>query len=123
VRAQFTPKTEHNGFKQTVHGGILATVLDEIMVWACAVHTKRFAYCAELTVRFQNPARPGETLVATGELISNRRNKLFEAKGELRQSQGLVVASAAGKYLPIPDRALGDLLTDFVGDASAFVPR
>lgn len=122
VRAQFTPRIEHNGFKQTVHGGLLATLLDEIMVWACAVQTKRFAYCAELTVRFQNPARPGETLMATGELVGNRRNKLFEAKGELRRPQGLVVASATGKYLPIPDSALPDLFADIVGDASAFVP-
>ena len=121
VRARFTPKTEHNGFKQTVHGGVLATLLDEIMVWACAVRTKRFAYCAELTVRFQNPARPGEALTATGELVSNRRNKLFEAKGELRRPEGVVVASATGKYLPIPDTALADLLTDIVGDVSAFV--
>jgi hypothetical protein len=27
-------------------------LLDEIMVWACAVQTKRFAFCAELNVRF-----------------------------------------------------------------------
>ena len=122
VRAQFTPRIEHNGFKQTVHGGILATLLDEIMVWACAVQTKRFAYCAELTVRFQNPARPGETLTAVGELIGNRRNKLFEAKGELRQPQGRIVASATGKYLPVPDSARAELLADVVGDAGAFFP-
>jgi acyl-coenzyme A thioesterase PaaI-like protein len=41
VRARFTPRVEHVGFKQVVHGGIIATVLDEIMVWACAVPTKQ----------------------------------------------------------------------------------
>ena len=32
VHARFVPLPEHIGFKQTVHGGLIATVLDEIMV-------------------------------------------------------------------------------------------
>ena len=43
VRTRFVPRPEHIGFKGVVHGGLLATLLDEIMVWACAVRTKRFA--------------------------------------------------------------------------------
>src|SRR6185503_11109173 len=63
VQARFTPRQEHVGFKQTVHGGLTATVLDEIMVWACAVATKRFAFCAEFTVRFLKPLKPGEEVL------------------------------------------------------------
>jgi len=92
---------EHIGFKQTVHGGIIATVLDEIMVWACAVQTRRFAYCAELNVRFASPLRPGEEVLATAELVSNRRDRIFEARGELRDASDRVLASATGKYLPL----------------------
>jgi len=88
VRARFVPRAEHIGFKQTVHGGIIATVLDEIMVWACAVQTRRFAYCAELNVRFASPLRPGEEVLATAELVSNRRDRIFEARGELRDGLG-----------------------------------
>ncbi|PAW72220.1 MAG: hypothetical protein B9S33_22895, partial [Pedosphaera sp. Tous-C6FEB] len=43
VHTWFTPRAEHIGFKGVTHGGILATVLDEIMVWAVAVSTRRFA--------------------------------------------------------------------------------
>jgi hypothetical protein len=46
VRARFTPRPEHAGFTGVVHGGILATLLDEIMVWACAVGTRRFGFAA-----------------------------------------------------------------------------
>jgi len=77
VQTRFVPRPEHVGFRRTVHGGLTATLLDEIMVWACAVQTKRFAFCAELNVRFLNPVRPGEALVASGELVSNRRGRLF----------------------------------------------
>jgi hypothetical protein len=55
VKTKFTPGEEHIGFQNVTHGGILATVLDEIMVWACAVATRRFAYCAGCPFDFKNP--------------------------------------------------------------------
>jgi acyl-coenzyme A thioesterase PaaI-like protein len=113
VRARFIPRPEHVGFKQTVHVGLVSTVLDEAMVWAIGVQTKRFAYCAELTVRFVLPARPGEELLVVAELTADRRGKLFEAKAELRNQQEAALASATGKYLPIKDDQLTDMLSDF----------
>jgi len=116
VQTRFVPRTEHIGFKQTVHGGLIATLLDEIMVWACAVQTRRFAFCAELKVRFVHPLRPNEEVGAAAQLITNRRNKMFEAKAELRNQTGLVLASAAGKYLPVKEADATEMATDFVDD-------
>lgn len=118
VTARFTPRPEHIGFKQVVHGGIIATLLDEIMVWACLAQTKRFAYCAELTVRFLNPLRPGDETIATAELVTNRRDKIFEAKADLQDRTGKILATATGKYLPIKSLELADMATDLVGDAA-----
>ncbi len=117
VRTRFVPRAEHVGFRHTIHGGLIATLLDEIMVWACAVRTKRFAFCAELRVRYIRPVRPEEALVATGELRQNRRDKLFEAAAELRNHAGVTVATATGKYLPIKQAELKEMARDFVGDA------
>jgi uncharacterized protein (TIGR00369 family) len=122
VQTRFVARLEHVGFRQTVHGGLIATLLDEIMVWACAVQTKRFAFCAELKVRFQNPLRPGEQVLATAELVENRRGKIFEAKGELRSGGGELFASATGKYLPIEEELAVEMAEDFVGDV-AWVTR
>jgi len=118
VRTRFTPRREHIGFKQVVHGGLIATVLDEIMVWACVTQTKRFAYCAEMTVRFQNPLRPGEETLATAELVANRRDRIFEVKSELKHSAGQILATATGKYIPVKAMELADMATDVVGDLS-----
>jgi uncharacterized protein (TIGR00369 family) len=113
---RFTPREEHIGFQQTIHGGILGTVLDEIMVWACAVGTGRFAFCAELTVRFARPARPGEELLVTAELVENRRERIFEAKGEIKKAAGAVIASATGKYVPIKETETPAMLADLIGE-------
>ncbi len=118
VRTRFRPRPEHAGFKGVVHGGIVATVLDEIMVWACAVSTKRFAYCAELNVRYQQPLKPGSEYVVTGELATDRRGRIYEAKASVADETGLVLVDAAGKYLPIKAASLADMVGDIVGDAS-----
>src|SRR5438045_6762443 len=92
VRAQFCPRAQHIGFKETLHGGIIATVLDETMVWACALEAKRFVYCAELTVRYLHPIRPGASLIASSRMVESRRDKLFTASAELAASEQSILA-------------------------------
>ena len=121
VKARFVPRAEHAGFKGTVHGGVLSTLLDEIMVWACAVRTKRFSYCAELTVRFMHPAKPGTEITAVGEMTANRRNRVFEARGELQGPGGEVLTSATGKFMPVARKFLLEMTEDFVGDPAPFL--
>jgi uncharacterized protein (TIGR00369 family) len=115
VRSRFEPRTEHAGFRQTVHGGLIATVLDEAMVWACAVRTKQFGFCAELNVRFVHPLSPGQSVTVMAELSANRRGRIFEAKGELRDSSERVLANATGKYIPLKGVQLSEMARDFVG--------
>ncbi len=119
VRTQLVMQPAHVGFKDTVHGGLISTVLDEVMTWACGVKTKRFAYCAELTVRFHHPARPGVPLVATGELVHDRRGRLFEARADMRDDQNVLLASATGKYMPIADQTAAAMLVDLEGSPGA----
>jgi uncharacterized protein (TIGR00369 family) len=115
VETDFIPGAEHNGFVNVTHGGILATLLDEIMVWACGVETRNFAYCAEMNVRYLSPSRPGESIRARGELVENKRGRLFLARGELLGQAGQTIATSTGKYLPVKDVPFASLLEDFEG--------
>jgi len=114
VQTHFVPGAELVGFKQTMHGGIVGTLLDEVMEWACAVQAKKFAYCAELTVRFLHPVRPGEELIVSGQLVNNRRGRIFEAKSELRDQSRKILATGAGKYLPVRLADTTGMATDLV---------
>jgi acyl-coenzyme A thioesterase PaaI-like protein len=118
VHARFQLRDAHIGFRGIVHGGILTTVMDEIMVWACAVPTRRFAFCAELIARFLNPVKPDDEIVATGELLANRKNRIFDAKATLTNSSGQTFAEATGKYFPIPKNDLAVMMADLIGDTS-----
>jgi uncharacterized protein (TIGR00369 family) len=121
VRAHFAFGADHVGFKETVHGGLIATLLDEIMTWACAVLTRRFAYCAELNVRYLKPVRPHISLVATAELVADRRGRIFESKADLRDPSAVLLATAIGKYLPLKKTHSAGMATDFVGDLGSIL--
>jgi len=117
VEARFTAQPEQNGFVGVMHGGITATLLDEVMVWACAVQQKRFCFSAEMTVRYLGPIHTGMELIVRGEMTENKRDRIFLAEGELLSPDGNKLATATAKYMPIRSIDSAILLGDFEGTA------
>lgn len=118
VTAKFRPCAEHVGFKGVVHGGLTATVLDEIMVWACVVATRKFAFCAELKVRYLRPLAPGEEVVVTSELVEDHKGRILEAKAAMHNAAGKILVQATGKYMPLKEVDASEMVRDFIGDPS-----
>jgi len=94
---EWVPTGDFVGWEEKVHGGILATLLDEVMAWAPASHDS-WAVTAEMNIRFRAPASPGERLVATGH-VTSRRRRIYHVSGEVRGSEGRLVAEAEGRFL------------------------
>src|SRR5208282_3019275 len=57
-----------SGWKSMTHGGLLATLLDEIMAHAC-FGMAQSAVTAEITVRFQKAVETGAQLSARGKVV------------------------------------------------------
>lgn len=102
VTTRFTPGTTHIGFTGVAHGGILATVFDEAMVWAATWSGKRFCLCGELTVRFRRPAIVGTALTFVAK-VESARARLITTTAVATDGAGNVVAEASAKYVPLPD--------------------
>lgn len=126
VQTRFAAKIEHIGFEGVTHGGVIATVLDEAMVWAATWAGKRFCLCGEMTVRFRQRAEVGQALVCSAR-VESARSKLIATAGEATDESGRVVATATGKYVPLSDevnrRFVGTLLDDPATAATAELLR
>jgi uncharacterized protein (TIGR00369 family) len=85
------------GWSDKLHGGIVATLLDEVMAWACSSFDA-WAVTAEMTVRYRAPASPGEELAAVGTVVERRR-RIYQVTGEVRGEDGRLVAEGSGRYL------------------------
>ena len=114
VTVAFTPEAHHIGFEGIIHGGVLATILDEAMVWAATWSGRRFCVCGEMTVRFRHSAPIGQPLTCTAKVESSRR-RLIETSGDVRTADGTLVCTATGKYVPVDearDAAFKETLVD-----------
>ena len=112
VRVEFTPRPQHIGFEGVVHGGVIATVLDEAMVWCATWSGRRFCVCAELTTRFRKEAAVGRKLIVETKIESSR-SRLITTTGEVRDAETAeIVAIGTAKYVPVPhDRNLAFMQT------------
>ncbi len=102
VIAELTGKVEHTGYPGILHGGILATLLDEAMGWAITVQTGRMLQTWELSVRYHRPLPPGARFRVIAEMAEDR-GRYQVSRGRVEDSQGEVYARGEGKYRPIPE--------------------
>lgn len=118
VRVTFTPRPEHIGFEGVVHGGVIATVLDEAMVWCATWTGRRFCVCAELTTRFVKEAAVGRALLVQTKIESNR-SRLIMTSAEVRDAEsGELVATGSAKYIPLPPERNRAFVKTLVDDPS-----
>jgi len=85
------------GWEEKVHGGILATLLDEVMAWAPSSFDS-WAVTAEMKIRYRSPANPGEALAARG-WVTSRRRRIYAVSGEVLGADGRLIAEAEGRFL------------------------
>jgi len=118
------PGPDFVGWEETVHGGLLATLLDEVMAWAPSSFDS-WAVTAEISIRYRSPAAPGERLAAKG-WVTDRRRRIYKVSGEVRGGDGRLIAEASGRFLGATPSAKAQLKARYGLPAdvtTASVPR
>ena len=86
------------GWDGIIHGGILCTILDEVMAWAL-VGEDNWGVTARMAVDFRRPVAVGMAIRAEGWITRSRR-RIVDTAGEILDAEsGLVLASATGVYM------------------------
>ncbi len=97
ARTEWVGEQNFVGWEDKLHGGILATLLDEVMAWAPSSYDS-WAVTAEMHLRYRSPANPGERLTAEARVVSRRR-RIYEVHGEVHGEDGRLVVEADGRFL------------------------
>ena len=115
IRAEYQPKEQHAGYRGVVHGGVIASALDETMFWAVAAATRRLYVSVEMAVRYEKKVEVGSAYQLAARLTGNPK-RLCLATAELRTAEGTVCASATGKFFPLRPGAVPLSHADFCTD-------
>jgi uncharacterized protein (TIGR00369 family) len=107
IRGNFRLGAEYQGGPGFIHGGIIATLLDEVMGKVCRFREVR-AVTAELSIEYLRPVPVDADLVIKGYEVEMKGRNLFLA-GDIRDVSGRVLARGKGRFVIVsPQRAAKD---------------
>ncbi len=98
---EFTPNFHYQGYKNTVHGGIISTILDESMVYAALFQGKEVV-TARLSVRFKSPMLLHKKYRIEAEVINIKR-KIVNTRAKIFDEHQNVIAEGEGIFWTIKD--------------------
>jgi uncharacterized protein (TIGR00369 family) len=103
VVAEYTAGRQFEGYKDVLHGGILSSLLDEVMIRA-VLALDIYCVTSEIKVKFRKMVKTGEKLSLVGRLVEDK-GRILIAQGKITNQHNQVVAEGEGKFF----RAQGEM--------------
>ena len=101
VMTIFKYREEFQSFPQRVHGGLIATMLDELglrALWAKKKSEDIFGVTVSIEIKYRKPVPYDETLIGKGS-VKKETSRCIAACTELFDKNGQLLANAEVKYM------------------------
>lgn len=114
VRATVTVAEHLRGWQKLVHGGVLATIIDETMAWSAIHLFSRFILTKEMTTRYRKPVPVGAALTATGYVARRQDDRNVTMAADIVDGAGDICCSGEGEFVLFTDKQFAkmDLLPE-----------
>ncbi|GCE26963.1 hypothetical protein KDA_24470 [Dictyobacter alpinus] len=122
VVSDFRPREEHQGFPGVIHGGIIATALDEGLNRASVLADKpTWTMTGRLDIRYRRYVPYGPLLRVRASLVS-RRGRMVQASGKLTlaEDESVVLAEAQGTFMALTPELLDTMMQEYPGMRAFF---
>lgn len=96
------------GWEGIAHGGIVCTILDEVMAWSLAA-TDNWGLTARMSVDFKRPVRLGVPIRGEGWMTRHRRRIVDTAARLIDVETGELLATAEAVYVAADEARKRDL--------------
>ena len=98
------PKPQFEGYHGVVHGGILATIMDEIASWVVYVKIKAAGVTSSIDVHFHKPVyMTGGSITVRAKVLRMRRN-LADIKVEIYNQENELCSDAVVTYFTFSEK-------------------
>ena len=116
IRGVFRIAPQFQGGTGFVHGGIVATLLDEVMAKVSGFE-KEYAVTGSLNIEYLKPVPIGEELSVEG-WQTGRHGRVRMRQGEIRSSSGVLLARGTGKFVEVDPEKFRTKVTEGAGQQS-----
>jgi acyl-coenzyme A thioesterase PaaI-like protein len=109
LMAVYNARDEHQSYPGRLHGGICATLMDEVLGRTIVARSggKCWSVTIELTTRFRKPIPTDRPVRVIGRIVSEG-TRIFEGTAETILEDGSVAAESHGRYLKMPWESISD---------------
>ena len=94
----FTPSREHQSYNDRMHGGLIMTLMDEVMGNYLFLKDGIPAYTGKMESRFRHPILIGETVLITCEEV-RRKGHLIVMSAKITKEDGTIAAEATSHMM------------------------
>ncbi len=107
VYVEYTPEAAYVGMSSTIHGGMVATLLDEVLGNVAGLAVDGKAATAELNVTYRGPLRVGERVRAEA-WVTRKAGRYVFSRGRILalvgERAGKVLAEGRGRFVVVDER-------------------
>ncbi len=93
----------YEGWENMAHGGIVSTLLDEVMSWAIMYSKKVFLVTRNMKIKYIRPVLIGTPLTVTGQLTDDSEPPKIRAKAEIRDNKGRLYVRSTAEFVEVAD--------------------
>lgn len=111
VFSWFTVPEHYCGWKNLVHGGVISTLLDEIMGRAMFYLLRNLGMTRKISIDFLKPVVIGTEIKVQGRILEVKNTREAMIEGILSNVNGEVCAKAEGYYILFSRDKLGKMGT------------
>lgn len=102
----------HVGWENIAHGGIISTMLDEVMSWTVLYFKRSFFVTRKMDIKYVRPVPVGKPLTVQGSISGNSYTAGTEkvrVKGRIVDKEGHLLARSTGEFVLLPKEKLEDV--------------
>ena len=92
----------HEGWDNMAHGGIISTLLDEVMSWTIIYFKRVFVVTRKMDVKYIKPVLIRVPLTVKGRLDKQGRYPYIGVRAELVDETGQILTKAKGEFVELP---------------------
>ncbi len=106
IVSRWQPQSNYQGWIDTMHGGILSTLIDEVSSWVVTRKMQTCGYTTNLNVKFRKAISTNEPMITVrGKAVRQLRNLLFIHAEILNDSGDVCVEGEVTYYMVDAERA------------------
>ena len=109
VYSDITLGKNHEGWENMAHGGIVSTLLDEVMSWTIMYFKKTFLVTRKMEVKYIRPVLIGTPLIIKGEVMDDSKPPRIKARAEIRDDESNLLVRSLGEFVELPMEKLSSV--------------